>query len=184
MLFEVYDRIIDLRRVREIGDIPNQVQGSHTTTGGGLRLVLEGLPAPMDISINIQNPRQAARLAIARQHLTKAWLGLMPTAGNSPRHPDDVYKWRDMVLDFSDVVCITDILRKDELNYTKTRKTRPTLNVVMNYSIHTTKGVFVHGTGFFNPEEHIARAAGMDFEHGKLLQAWGRYVDRRERRAA
>lgn len=184
MLCEVYDRIIDLRRLRDVVDIPNQTQGSHTRMTGGMRLILEGLSSPMDIAINVQNPGQESRLAIARRQLNLAWRGIATTRSDAPRHVDDVYLWRGIVLDLAQVVVVTNVLRKEDFQFAKTRRTRPSLNVVLNYSVYTTGGAHVHGSGSFNPEEHIAMSGGMDFEHGKLLQAWSRFIERQGLRAA
>ena len=184
MLCEVYDRIIDLRRLRDVVDVPDGTQGSHTRASAGMRLILDGLSKPMDITINAQNPGQESRLAIARRQLNLAWRGLSTTRSDAPRHVDDVYRWRGIVLDLSQVVVVTNIHRKDDFSFSKTRRTRPRLSVVLSYAIHTTDGVHVHGSGVFNPEEHVATSGGMDFEHGKLLQAWSRYIERQGRRAA
>jgi len=184
MLFECYDRTIDLRRLIDVQDVPISSFGDESDPESGMRLIFDGLSKPYDIRINRQNPGQATRLAMARRQLEQARRGVVQVVIPPPKHVDDLHRWRDVVFDLGDVVLVEHVQRLEKIGYGKTRSRGLSMSVTLRYAVHATTGVFTHGIIDFEERATISQAGGMDFELGKLLKAWAAYHERVTRRAA
>jgi len=164
MLFECFDRTIDLRRLIDVQDVPASSHSEHRDPHYGMRLILDGLSTPYDIRINRQNPGQATRLAMARRQLEQARRGVAQAVVPPPKHTDDRHRWRDVIFDLGDIVLVEHVQRQEKVGYGKTRARGLSMSVTLRYAIHATTGIHVHAICDFEERSTISLAGGMDFE--------------------